>query len=601
MKKSLQYGLWLAILFLINMVSLWLGWQWDVTEYGSYTLSEGSREVLAQLQEPVELTFYYSQSAAGMPVSFKNYAARVERLLRQYEQAASGEINVTLIDPKPDSDAEETALAAGITGQKLTSGQRIFLGIRVTQGEREAIYPLLQPQREPSLEYDLTRLIYEVQRVERPTIALFSSLDLGGKRSQTSQFYRELQRFFTIKEVEGGHLPEDADLVLVVHPIGIPEVLEYEIDQFALAGKPVILVVDPASLSDQQDNITSSDLPLLFKGWGVKYDRERTLGDLDYGFQMPGHLESQYVVNLDVRKFNRKHPATDRLERVLFPAAGVFDFELPKAAEIIPLVSSSPESSLLMTSLLGQSTPEMLRKQVQPGKRRRVLVALLHGYLDTAFPDGRPLVSEEEGRRWVELLNREDEARLRKSAQPAKVILVGDTDFFADAFSVERTHFLGTEMLMPINDNQALMENIIEWAMGDEHLLTLRSKGDSVRTFTRVETMIRQAQERYHERLKALEWRLQQIQNEVIGLEHPEEEIDAPLPPDKVAQLLESFRKEEIDLRKERRIIRKRLREDVEQLNRQLGMLNLLLIPLVIALWGTLFFARRKRGVPRDK
>ena len=99
----------------------------DLTQEKAYTLSPGTKKILGKLDSRVTIRFYCTQGEA-MPPTLKTYAQRVEDLLGEYKQAAKGKIVVEKFDPKPDSDAEDSARLNGIQGQATTA----FGGTRFT-------------------------------------------------------------------------------------------------------------------------------------------------------------------------------------------------------------------------------------------------------------------------------------------------------------------------------------------------------------------------------------------------------------------------------------------------------------------------------------
>ena len=154
----------------------------DLTQEKAYTLSAGTRAILAKLDTPVKVRFYCSQSAAATPQSvfLKSYARKVEDLLAEYKQAAKGKLIIEKYDPQPDSDAEDSARLDGITGAQMPSGDMFYLGIAVNLLDSKEAIPFCQPTRERLLEYDLTRAISRVVTPEKPVVGVMSALPVFG-------------------------------------------------------------------------------------------------------------------------------------------------------------------------------------------------------------------------------------------------------------------------------------------------------------------------------------------------------------------------------------------------------------------------------------
>src|SRR5689334_21532713 len=147
----------------------------DLTEEHAYTLSPGTRAILRKLDTPVQIRLYCTRGENRVPVVLKTYAQRIDDLLSEYHQASKGLVEIQRLDPVPDSDAEDSARLDGVQGQPLASGERIYLGLSVTQLDQKQAIPFLAPDRERLLEYDITRAIARVTQTNKPTIGVMSS------------------------------------------------------------------------------------------------------------------------------------------------------------------------------------------------------------------------------------------------------------------------------------------------------------------------------------------------------------------------------------------------------------------------------------------
>src|SRR5262249_13063967 len=162
------------ILVAINFIAASFKQRIDLTAEKAYTLSSGTKAILAKLDTPVQLRFYVSQRATAMPVALKTYSQRIDDLLNQYRHASKGLIDMQRLDTEPDWDAEDSARLDGVQGQPLSSGERIYLGLSVTQLDQKQAIPFLAPDRERLLEYDITRAIARVTTATKPTIGVMS-------------------------------------------------------------------------------------------------------------------------------------------------------------------------------------------------------------------------------------------------------------------------------------------------------------------------------------------------------------------------------------------------------------------------------------------
>ena len=81
--KTLAIVLLLVGLVLVNYLASSIPFRIDATAEASYSLSKGTKTMLAKIEEPVILDMYFSKDASGLPIAYKNYAARVPETVRQ--------------------------------------------------------------------------------------------------------------------------------------------------------------------------------------------------------------------------------------------------------------------------------------------------------------------------------------------------------------------------------------------------------------------------------------------------------------------------------------------------------------------------------------
>lgn len=138
--------------FSINFIASKINMRFDLTQDKVFSLSEGTKNLLAKLDRDVTMKLYFSRSLKDLPVPVKTYATRVEEILQEYKAASKGRISVEVIDPKPDTDDEEWAQKYGITGVRLPKGDQMFFGLVFLIGTQELAIPYLDPRREEFLE-----------------------------------------------------------------------------------------------------------------------------------------------------------------------------------------------------------------------------------------------------------------------------------------------------------------------------------------------------------------------------------------------------------------------------------------------------------------
>jgi len=386
------------------------------------------------------------------------------------------------------------------------------------------------------------------------------------------------------------------DALAIIHPENLTPKLQFQIDQFLLKGKPIFIAVDPASQyfkrlggeqaimnPSSQANI-SSDLPVLFSGWGLKYDSSKVLGDNVMATQVAlqnGSI-SKYPVWLSASAENTNKNAlpTSQLNSMIFIESGSISLGNTSNLTFTPLIQTSEKAGELDTSTLSFAQPEDIAKKIIPSGKKTI-AALITGKFKSAFPAGNP-----EDKKIV---------ALKESKSTSNLIIVTDTDWLFDNYSVIKANFLGTIQIQPRNDNLNFASNALDFISGSQDLLTIRGKGNSIRTFTVVKAMQAEAESKYREQLAALEGRITQIQSRLAELQGKQTDKSRLVSSPEVTKAVEDFQKQETGLRSERRNIRLALRKGIDALGNYLLAINLILSPAVLCGFGFWFQQSRKK------
>jgi ABC-type uncharacterized transport system involved in gliding motility auxiliary subunit len=600
--KLLAIALLFAGLLLANYLASTLPARVDLTAERIYTLSPGTRALLGRIEEPITLEYYYSENTGGLPISYKNYAERVREMLRQYVRASGGRITLKVINPQPDTPEEEQASSAGLEPQRLPdgSGEPFYFGLVAIQADQQKAIPALTPQREQFLEYDLSELVYKVQQFDKKKLGLLTSLPLQGspgqpmlgQPAQEGQYViTEWQDTFDIVTVEptATELPANLDALAIIHPENLTPGLQFAIDQFLLGGKPVFLAVDPsnqffkqqggqaAMMNGPPPNV-SSDLPGMLPAWGILYDPQKVVGDNENAtqVQLQDGSTARYPVWLSLQRgnFNSKALPTAQLGSLLFIEAGSIAPKPGAKVTFTPLVETSDKAGEIDAAALQFAQPDEVARQIMPSGKKTI-AALVTGSFSTAFPDHAK--------------------SLTKSKTGSTLIVVADTDWLFDDYSVKKISFLGQTAAQPLNDNLAFAANSLDFLSGSQDLISIRGKGDSLRPFVVVERMEAKANEKYEQQLTGLEAELNDVQSKLTELQGKKTESGRLVATPEVNKAIEDFQKQEARLRGERREIRRALREDIDALGHRLLAVNLLATPLLVCAFGVWFHRFRRR------
>lgn len=577
----------------------------DLTEQKLYTISAGTERILAELEEPIELSFFYSDSTAKDLPALRNYARRVEEMLKAYQREAGDKLKLKIIDPAPFSEDEDQAAEFGLQGIPLQQGgDSVYFGLagKNAQGDIQVI-PFFALDQEEFLEYELSRLVQSLAKPQRPVVGVLSGLQINGgfdmlARRPTPPWMvmEEIRQLFQIESLKADVdlIPEKVSVLLLVHPKNLPQQTLYAIDQFVLRGGKLLAFVDPFSEADTQAEMPgeiaidkSSSLAPLFQAWGLRMVPDKVLGDGSYAMSVSmgeGQRAVRHAAWLSLPKgaLDQEDISTAALENLTVAAAGMLEPLEGAKTRFIPLVQSSQYAMPFDVKRFGMlQNPEELIRELQPTGERYTIAARIDGPAQSAYPDG--------------IEGRKDGL---KSADNINVIAVADTDLLTDRMWVQVQDFFGQRIPQPWADNASFTINALDNLAGSEALISVRSRGRFTRPFEVVEALQREAEVRFREKEQALQARLADTEQKLAALQQNDDPSKAlELTPEQQATLRQ-FVQEKLKIRKELREVRYQLNADIEALGRTLKFVNIALVPLlltlgVLALW---LWRRRRHG-----
>ncbi|GAA4649359.1 GldG family protein [Kistimonas scapharcae] len=656
----------LAVLVLLATVVIQMafrGARVDLTEDHLYTLSQGTRNLMQDLQEPVTLKLFYSRKATEGVPQLRNYANRVEELLREYVQASGGKVTREVIDPEPFSEQEDEAAGYGLQAVPLSMGNKeVYFGLVALSGGaekgenvavaetqtdtpttdkgRQEIIGFFHPDKERFLEYDISNLIYSVGQKIRPKVAVISGVPVNGGYDYMSQ--RPGQSWMSITQLEQLYdvqylgntvktIPDDVGLLVLILPDEVSDDTLYAIDQYVLKGGHALVFLDPYAEESAQGGgmmgggsaPRSAYLETLLDAWGVEMVPERFVADEDHALAVGGRsghpVRHLGILGLGEDSFAPDDVVTANLKSVNFASAGALKLKDNAPVTMEPLIQSGINSALLASEQLAMLyDPKVLYKDYQPAGEHYVLAARITGEVKTAFPDGRPqpkaetldeenapldvmsesivedqplpveaTVSEEEEEEVVEgesVDAIEEKPQIMASQKPVNLIVVADTDVLSNRLWVQVNNFFGQQMATPFANNGDMVVNMVDNLIGNADLISIRSRGQYSRPFTRVDMLEREAQASFMNKEEALTQQLQETENKLLALQAGKQGQEALILSDAQQKELARFQQEKLKIRKELRDVQHQLNQDIENLGTRLKLINIFVVPLLLTI-----------------
>lgn len=593
----------------------------DLTENNLYTLGEGTQAVLDNIEEPINLYFFFSNEATETLPTLRAYASRVREMLEELAaNAPDDKLVLHFVDPLPFSEEEDRAEQLGLQAADIgQGGDPVYFGLAGTNsvGTTDRI-PFFQPdpRKEAFLEYDLARLIYNLSNLDKTVVGLLTSAPVGGgfdpQTQQPSQPWVVVEQAKQLLEVRT--LPQsvlsiedDVDVLWIVHPAMLDDSTLYAIDQFVMRGGRALIFVDPqAEILAGADpsglgiggGASSSTLTRLFDAWGVEFNTSSVVTDNRYALSIGGRFQPIRhigLLGLDAEAMSQDDPITSGLSTVNVGIAGHFELADGAAAKLTPLLTSSVESAVMPAERLQfLPDPQELLNGFTPSGKEHVLAARLEGPLKSAF-EGAPTAEGREAPVDAALAS----AHLA-STENANLVLVGDVDILSDRLWVQAQNFLGQRLISAFANNGDFVINALDNLSGSAALIGLRSRATFTRPFTKVEELRRNADLQFRATEDRLEAELTQTEQRLQELQASRSDGNSLLMSPEQQAEIQRFLDEQVRIRQELRAVRRNLDADIDRLGTWLKAINIALVPLVLTIiaLGVVVVRRRRKARP---
>ena len=607
-KKTLYFAGSLALL-LVLFASLSLlsgrllgGLRLDLTENKLYTLSPGTRNILDSLQEPVNLYLFFSEESSRDLPQIRSYAKRVEELLAELASRSDGMVRVLRIDPEPFSEQEDEAARYGLQAVPVgVSGTSLYLGLAATNSLDDVqTMPFLQPSKEKFLEYDLAKMIYSLGHPERKKIGLISNLPMTAGYDPATQAMREewvvydqLQQLFTIETIsaQATELPEGLDMLVLVHPRDLSEALLYQLDQFVLSGGHLLAFMDPMAESDQgnpNDPMaamqagSSSTLGPLLSAWGIGFDTQKALGDLQFGAGS-GANRHIGILSVPAQGMNPEDVVSADLGVVNFSSSGWLDLLDDRTTQIEVLVESSENAAPFdVVKLRYVSSPAELLDGFNPTGDQYALAVRVSGPANSVFeaaPEGA-----------------DESAHLAASKEGGiNVMLFADTDMLTDRLWVQKQPFLGQNIINAFADNGNIVVNSVDNLLGNQDLISIRTRASSGRPFERVNELQLKAEQEFRATEERLQQDLAETERKLTELQAARSGDDLLVLSDEQQAELQRFMDRKLEIRRDLRAVQHDLQSDITRLGTRLKLINIALVPALVIVVAGLYSLRRRQ------
>ena len=593
----------------------------DLTEESLYTLSGGTKSILAKLDSPIKLRLYYSKTAANKGTeglrAFNNHYRYVEELVRQYVANSRNNLSLEIIDPRPDTPEEEDAMAYGLKKFNLTDTENYFFGL-VAENESgtEKNIEFFNPNEKDKLEYELTKLIYTVLNPQKKNVGIISSLEVmtenmnpymaqimkmqGKSVKESWSITKMLGEFYNVQKIERDtDSITGVDTLIVIHPKGFPEKTLFAIDQYLMGGGNLLVFVDPNAVSDRMGmamggNVSSSpdkEFKKLMDKWGIELKAHSFAGDKYLSGvgrfsvnQPPGRMLP--ILNCDQRCSKQyRDNITAGIKQSVLVYPGVLEKKDVEGVAHVPIMSTTAKGNSYTAIGHELNNPQMLWNKFTEGDKPVVVGYKILGRYKTAFPNG---TKPKKGKKKIK--------GIQSSQKESAIVVFSDVDFINDQFAFKRT-FLG---LAIANDNSTILLNSVEALVGDVELMSVRAKGGVKRTFDIIDEIEFAAERQTSEKVKEINASISRFQDELNRLGRTAESGNMALLQNEGVRKKKELAKKIAVLKRELRTVKRHGREKVERIGKFFQFLNTLFVPILIIGLGV-FYSRRRLNSMKSK
>ena len=608
-KMSLSVGLTAILVLFVAVTYLnntFLNpYRLDLTENKVYSLSQGSKNILDKIDEPVHLYFFFSDKTSEGLTQIRSYAERVKNLLEEYQLYSKGKLKLHIIDPEPFSENEDKAAEFGLTAAPVGGlGESLYFGLGGRNAlDAQEIIAFFDPNKEEFLEYDISKLLQNLIEPNSIKISIVTDLPIAGEpqmpmnpmmmqqqRPQPWVFYEQLQQMYQVEMVnaDATSLPADTDVLMLINPAELSDELAYAIDQYVVNDGSILAFVDPHAEQPANPMAAASDVALteFLTAWGIEFNAEDVVLDAMSALEirMPSGGVGKHLayLGLSSQTIDKTDAVTNQLESINGASFGVLKVKQEATADVQTLMSSTSEAGLTTAAIYASlQDPKALFKNYQASGEQYNLALRLTGEVNSRFKDDES--KQQNG--------------YKSRSSKANIIVIADTDLLADRFWVQKSNFFGQTIASAFANNGDLVANAVENLGGSHDLISIRARGKFTRPFIKVKEIEVAAEAKFRSKEQQLQARLQETEAQLTQLQSQQGDGGALVITAEQEQAINNFIKEKLSIRKALRDVQHQLNQDIELLGSQIKFVNIIAAPLVLTflLWlFSLLFKRRK-------
>ncbi len=281
--KRKQYILSITLVILILVELTILSYRHhlriDMTRDHHYTLSQATREIITNLDEPVTIIAYFSKK---LPPNLLSVRSELINTLEDYRSISMGKVVYRVIDPNKDKNMEQQAIRDGVSPllveireKDQSRQQKAFMGLVIKYGDKKQVIPYIAPSS--SLEYLLTMNIKKLTVKNKPKIGILQGYGcptlgkMQGFINALSVLYEPQAYYYDSTHY---NLNDYKVLAIIAPSDSLPQGLFSYLDRFLASGGKLFLAINTVEGKLQQNppmgNVVNTGMDTWLQSYGLK-------------------------------------------------------------------------------------------------------------------------------------------------------------------------------------------------------------------------------------------------------------------------------------------------------------------------------------------
>jgi gliding-associated putative ABC transporter substrate-binding component GldG len=458
-----------AILLVLNLISVNLFTRLDLTEGKVFSLSPATKYILKNLNDRLIAKMYFTKD---LPPPYNGYARYLKDQLEEYQAYAKGKLKLEMIDPS-DEGKEMEAQRYGVPPMQVNAMEndkieikKVYMGLVLLFEDRKEVIPVVQ--NVSGLEYDLTSAIKRLSYRFLPSVGFLTGQDGPDLDKDLTYLNQALSRQYRVRRIDlgqGNPIPDDVVVLIIAGPQKeFTESEKYAIDQYLMRGGKLAFLLNHVQVDFQRGVVEKQNLGLedLLENYGIKIQDDLVV-DLQCN-RVAISQKQQGFIYQNVVNYPFFPVATDfDKNNMMVKDLGTVSFYFVSSLEPVssssgnkvrfdPLIRSSNNSG--MQPVPCDINPYRQFSQTDFNRSKLILAATLQGSFSSYFAGKeKPLSANGAISSDSTLI----------SSPSTRLVVVGDADWVTDQ------NIRGT-------DNLTFFLNMVDWLSQDEALIAIRSK-----------------------------------------------------------------------------------------------------------------------------